>query len=275
MERILTNNEIADSNYQVDIAGLSEREVAENFYLCPMELIYIYHSGFVIEGSDFSLLIDYYQDTPDRFVHTKFLNRPGRLYILASHSHPDHFTPEILEWRNVRPDIQYIFSEDIRNKGQACFHDAIYLRKGEEWGNGQIRIKAFGSTDIGISFLIDIDNIRIFHAGDLNNWHWEEESTPEEIQEAQENYFRELETLSRETSYLDLALFPVDPRLGKDYPRGARQFIDRIQTHQFAPMHFWEKYAEANAFRDYAEAHGGRFIAIHKPGEVIKLETKN
>lgn len=275
MERILTNNEIADLNYQVDIAGLSEREVAENFYLCPMELIYIYHSGFVIEGSDFSLLIDYYQDTPDRFVHTKFLNRPGRLYILASHSHPDHFTPEILEWRNVRPDIQYIFSEDIRNKGQACFHDAIYLRKGEEWGNGQIRIKAFGSTDIGISFLIDIDNIRIFHAGDLNNWHWEEESTPEEIQEAQENYFRELETLSRETSYLDLALFPVDPRLGKDYTRGARQFIDRIQTHQFAPMHFWEKYEEANAFRDYAEAHGGRFIAIHKPGEVIKLETKN
>ena len=240
-----------------------------------MELIYIYHSGFVIEGSDFSILIDYYQDTPDCFVHTKFLNRPGRLYILASHSHSDHFTPEILEWRNVRPDIQYIFSEDIRNKGQACFHDAIYLRKGEEWGAGQIRIKAFGSTDVGISFLIDIDNTRIFHAGDLNNWHWEEESTPEEIQEAQENYFRELETLSRETSYLDLALFPVDPRLGQDYTRGARQFIDRIQTHQFAPMHFWEKYTKANTFCDYVEAHGGHFIAIHRPGEIIKLKTKD
>ena len=31
MEGILTNNEMADLNYQVDIAGLSEREVAENF----------------------------------------------------------------------------------------------------------------------------------------------------------------------------------------------------------------------------------------------------
>ena len=128
MERILTNNEIADSNYQVDIAGLSEREVAENFYLCPMELIYIYHSGFVIEGSDFSLLIDYYQDTPDRFVHTKFLNRPGRLYILASHSHPDHFTPEILEWRNVRPDIQYILNkshQEYARFGTQTLHDLL------------------------------------------------------------------------------------------------------------------------------------------------------
>lgn len=84
-----------------------------------------------------------------------------------------------------------------------------------------------------------------------------------------------METLSRETSYLDLALFPVDPRLGQDYTRGARQFIDRIQTHQFAPMHFWKKYTKANAFRDYVETHGGRFIAIHRPGEVIKLETKD
>ncbi|MEI3154718.1 MAG: hypothetical protein V8S95_06185 [Odoribacter sp.] len=52
-----------------------------------------------------------------------------------------------------------------------------------------MRIKAFGSTDIGISFLIDIDNIRIFHAGDLNNWHWEEESTPEEIAGTEKNCF--------------------------------------------------------------------------------------
>ena len=93
-----------------------------------MELIYIYHSGFVIEGSDFSILIDYYQDTPDCFVHTKFLNRPGRLYILASHSHSDHFTPEILEWRNVRPDIQYILNkshQEYARFGTQTLHDLL------------------------------------------------------------------------------------------------------------------------------------------------------
>lgn len=229
-----------------------------------MKLIYIYHSGFVIEGKDFSILIDYYQDTPDKEIHEKFLKRPGRLYILASHSHKDHFNPEILSWKHERPDIQYIFSEDIRDNGQACYHDAVFLRKGEEWNDDLLKIKAYGSTDIGISFLLDIEDKRIFHAGDLNNWHWEEESTPEEVREAEDNYLRELETLARDTDYVDLALFPVDPRLGKDYTRGARQFIDRIKTRQFAPMHFWENYEKANAFRDYVESHGGKFIEANK-----------
>lgn len=232
-----------------------------------MKLIYIYHSGFVIEGKDFSILIDYYLDTPEKYIHRHFLNYPGRLYILSSHAHPDHFNPEILNWKKDRPDIQYVLSEDIRDSGQACFHDAIFLKKGEEWNDDLLKIKAFGSTDIGVSFLLDIEDKRIFHAGDLNNWHWEEESTPEEVTEAEVHYRQELDTLAQYTDYVDLALFPVDPRLGKDYTRGARQFTDRIRTRQFAPMHFWRKYDKANAFREYVETKGGHFIAIHQPEE--------
>ncbi len=63
-----------------------------------MKLTYVYHSGFILEGKDFTLLIDYYRDTPDEVVHEKFLNRPGKLYVLASHVHADHFNPEILTW---------------------------------------------------------------------------------------------------------------------------------------------------------------------------------
>ena len=147
------------------------------------------------------------------------------------------------------------------------FSRCHFPKKGEEWNDDLLKIEAFGSTDIGISFLLDVADKRIFHAGDLNNWHWEDESTPAEIREAANFYHQELETLARETDYVDLALFPVDPRLGKDYTRGAREFVDRIHTLQFAPMHFWEKYEKANAFREYVEKRGGRFLAIGKPGE--------
>lgn len=237
-----------------------------------MNLIYIYHSGFIIEGDDFAILTDYYQDTPDNYVHRQFLTRPGRLYVLASHAHPDHFNPEVLQWKTDRPDIRYIFSEDIRDSGQACYHDAIFLKKGEEWSDDLLKVKAFGSTDIGVSFLLDIADKRIFHAGDLNNWHWENESTPEEIHQAETAYLSELETLARETDYVDLALFPVDPRLGDDYTRGARQFISRIHTRRFAPMHFWKKYDKANAFRKDVEDAGGKFIAITRPGQTTELQ---
>lgn len=232
-----------------------------------MKLIYIYHSGFVIEGADFAILIDYYRDTPEGFVQHHFLTRPGRLYVLVSHSHPDHFNPEIFSWRTDRPDIQYILSEDIRDQGKACFHDAHFLKKGESWNDDLVHIKAFGSTDIGISFLMEVQGKRIFHAGDLNNWHWQEESTAEEIREAETLYCNELETLAQESDRVDLALFPVDPRLGKDYARGARQFINRIHTRNFAPMHFGEKYEEANAFRPFVEEKGGCFIEIRREGE--------
>ena len=237
-----------------------------------MKLIYIYHSGFVIQGKGFSLLIDYYQDTPAWFVHRNFLQNPGRLYILASHAHHDHFNPEVLSWREKRPDIQYIFSEDIRDNQQACYHDAVFLKKGEDWNDDLVKVKAFGSTDAGISFWLDIEDKRIFHAGDLNNWHWAEESTPEEIAEAQTNYLNELETLAQYTDYIDLAMFPVDPRLGKDYMRGAQQFIERIPTRQFVPMHFWGEYDKANAFEPYMEEQGGQFIPLSKEGEEIEIK---
>lgn len=238
-----------------------------------MKLVYIFHSGFVLEGKDCAILIDYYRDTTDRWVHEKFLNFSGRLYVLSSHAHPDHYNPEILKWKTDRPDIQYIFSEDIRDNQLACYHDAVFLKKGEDWGDDKVRVKAFGSTDIGISFLLDVEDKRIFHAGDLNNWHWRDESTPEEVNRAEMNYLSELETIAQNTDYVDLALFPVDPRLGEDYTRGAQQFIDRIRTKQFAPMHFWKKYDKANAFQRCVENKGGRFISIYKPGEEVELEN--
>ena len=55
-----------------------------------------------------------------------------------------------------------------------------------------IRIEAFGSTDVGISFLIDLQGVRLFHAGDLNNWHWSEESTPQEIRKAEGDFLAEI-----------------------------------------------------------------------------------
>ncbi len=62
----------------------------------------------------------------------------------------------------------------------------------------------------------------------------------------------ELETLARETDYVDLALFPVDPRLGKDYTR--EPGICRPDPYPAIRSYaLWEKYEKANAFREYVE----------------------
>ena len=114
--------------------------------------------------------------------------------------------------------------------------------------------------------LIEAEGKRLFHAGDLNNWHWKDESTPEEVAEAEQNYLKELGDLAKATDKLDATMFPVDPRIGTDFMRGAQQFVDHIKTNIFVPMHFWDRPAEVVAFRPYAELRGCRYALDIRSG---------
>jgi len=239
-----------------------------------MKLTYIYHSGFVIEGKACTILIDFFKDT-DRNgkgkVYDYFLKRPGKLYVLASHFHPDHFNRNILRWKDKRDDITYIFSDDILQNNRAKAEDAVYLSKFETYQDEMIRVKTYGSTDIGVSFLIEVEDKTIFHAGDLNNWHWREESTREESDEYELHFQRELEDITKEVKCVDVAMFPVDPRLGKDYMLGAEQFLDKIKVGLFVPMHFGNEYEKANAFKNYSKGKDSCFFEITEKGESIEF----
>lgn len=261
-----------------------------------MELIYIYHSGFALLGDGFTVIMDYYRDSADAnaqsalyrlvngmsedaqltidqgVVHNELLHRPGKLYVLSSHFHADHFNKDVLEWRKRRQDIIYIFSKDILRHRRAQKEDAVWLKKGEEYGDETLTVRAFGSTDIGVSFLLKVEDKKIFHAGDLNNWHWMDESTESEWKGAEKNYLHELEAIYKFTHEVDVAMFPVDPRLGKEYMRGAEQFVKKIKTHIFVPMHFTPEYEKANAFHTFAEKHGIRFVSLTYNGQRIKIE---
>lgn len=241
-----------------------------------MTLHYIYHSGFAIETDDVTVIIDYYKDSSSEnpyegIVHHKLLNKSGEIYVLSSHFHPDHFNRDILSWKTERPNIHYILSKDILKHRRASKEDGVYINKGDVYEDENIRIEGFGSTDSGISFLIDLQGIRLFHAGDLNNWHWDEESTPEEIRKAESDFLAELHYLKQRAPQIDLAMFPVDRRLGKNYMRGAEQFIDAIATGTFVPMHFSEDYEGGNRFKEIASKKGCRFISITHRGESFDI----
>ena len=242
-----------------------------------MKLVYIYHSGFAIEAEGFSLLFDYFKDSdldPAKgYVHTRLLRREGPLYVLASHFHPDHFNPAVLRWQEQKADIHYLFSRDILKHKRAKAEDAIYLRKGEQYVDERLRVTACGSTDVGVSFLVELNGLKIFHAGDLNNWHWEEESTPQEIAQMEGDFKKELNDLAKLAPQLDLAMFPVDPRIGGDYMRGARQFLNRIPTRCFVPMHFWGQPQKIVPFGVYAESKGTRFVLLGELGDEFELRN--
>jgi hypothetical protein len=202
------------------------------------------------------------------------------LYVLASQTHEDQFDPNIMKL-DVE-NIKWLLSSDIRKK---IYNIAIvrFLEKGSVYRDRLLKIEAYGSTDEGVSFYIECAHspesmhsgeyggMKIFHAGDLNNWHWNEEETPEDAAKNEKSFLIELQFIAHNIKPLDAAMFPVDPRLGKDYFRGAEQFLDSIKTKLFIPMHFWDKPKAANAFKPEAEKRGCRFAEIRAPGDEFEI----
>lgn len=137
-----------------------------------MTLTYIFHSGFALETDDALIIFDYWMD-PARVV-PRLLCGAKRVYVFASHFHEDHFTRDILQWRSEYPSaiFTYILAKDILRHRRARRDEAdVWMGKGAEWSDGYLRVVATGSNDSGVSWIVDVEGSRIFHAGDLNNWY--------------------------------------------------------------------------------------------------------
>ncbi|MDR1067034.1 MAG: MBL fold metallo-hydrolase [Clostridiales bacterium] len=229
-----------------------------------MKITYLSNSGFVIELSRSVLIFDYYRDTPQNDGKTIIRRSSDKVvYFFVSHRHMDHFNPTILTFDC---EARYIISNDVEINTD---RNVIFIGKGDSWSDGAISVKAFGSTDEGVSFVVQSEGLTIFHAGDLNNWHWNEEVPAHEAQKYETDFLNELNVIKNEYARFDAAMFPVDPRLGKDYARGAEQFVDMFDVGLFVPMHFGAKYSKAAAVENIAKSGIFGFFNISAQGDCI------
>lgn len=233
-------------------------------------LYYIFHSCFALETEQCIIIFDYWKDSPQHDIRKMLANTDKRIYFMASHFHEDHFNPEIFDLQAKSGQRRIILSNDIVRRHRANKSDAdALLRRNETYTDDMISVKAFGSTDAGVSFMVETDGKKVFHAGDLNNWHWEEESTPKEVKKMEGDFRAILRDIKAEYPAVDIAMFPVDPRLGTDFARGARQWLETIKTAYLAPMHFPPSREKAMTFGKEAEIYGTNFLYIHHEGELI------
>ena len=230
-----------------------------------MRVTYIGHSGFSVELESHILLFDYYEGTMPEFDPAK------KLLVFASHSHPDHFNREILKLADVYPDVEYIFPKDIRIAKKEQRESEHFMRKRDEITVGDTKVKSLRSTDEGVAFLVRCEDRIIYHAGDLNWWHWEGEPD-EKNTEMRRAYQAEINRLMDEK--IDIAFVPVDPRLGEQYCWGLDCFMKRTETKVVFPMHFWGNYSIFNrlALEKCAKDYEDRIVRIEKPGQVFLLD---
>ena len=233
-------------------------------------ITHYYHSGFSVASDRTIAVFDYWRGengelTPDRQLTPEKLKKYENVFVFISHEHIDHLDPIVYSW-NELGNVSYIVSSDMpvgtRGKRMAP-GDKVTL-------SDELTVTAFDSTDLGVSFLCDFCGIRVFHAGDLNFWHWREESTMQEIEEADAEFRKAVLPLSREK--IDVAFFPVDPRQGTMYEAGANYFILSVKPRILVPMHYFRR---AETAMDYARTAGSRtteVIALPGYGDSMLVE---
>lgn len=214
-----------------------------------MRVTFLDHSGFLIELPSVTLLFDWWKGELPAL-------RPGvPLLVFASHHHEDHFKPEIFALDDGAREVRFLLGKDIR----------LSPRNRARWGvSGEtaarcltlggsetapplpgVTVEALPSTDEGAAFLVTAEGRAVFHAGDLNWWHWEGEDKAWN-RNMEVNFKRYTEPLRGRR--MDLAMLPLDPRLGEPGFWGPRYFLELADIERFLPMHQWGDFGFTEKF---------------------------
>ena len=132
-------------------------------------------------------------------------------------------------------------------------------------------VTTFESTDIGLAYLVEVDGKRIYHAGDLNWWHWESEEEEFNLDQAK-RYQQKMQLLADalDGNHLDLACIPVDPRLHSDCLRGLLAFDNRVFAKNILPIHFRGDFSVMQTLHDRLSPPRAvsRILTVEHPGKV-------
>ena len=193
-----------------------------------------------------------------------------KLLVFASHSHPDHFNREILKLADVYPDVEYVFPKDIRIAKKEQRASEHFMRKRDEITVGDTKVKSLRSTDEGVAFLVRCEDRIIYHAGDLNWWHWEEEDDAYNRM-MRGDYQKEIETLAGEK--IDLAFVVLDPRQEEQFYWGFDWYMRHTDTKIVFPMHMWKQYEVQDRLIGMAVSEPDRekIMRIREMGQVFEL----
>lgn len=224
-----------------------------------MKVLFIHHSSFYVELEKTALLFDYFDGS--RINGYTFsgkippLPADKEVYCFASHKHQDHFDMDILKLAKIHPKVHYVLSKDCKMSrnfllkhgfGEAVMRQITYVAPEKEYKVGDLKVRTLRSTDAGVAFDVSAEGIQIYHAGDLNWWHWE--GAGDLVNgKMQKDFKREMRRLS--DAHFRFAFVPLDPRMGRDAFKGFDYFMKNVSADHVFPMHMWQDYSLIRSYK--------------------------
>ena len=206
-----------------------------------MKVIYLDHSGILVELKDYYCIFDYYKgELPP-------LDKEKDVIVFCSHSHNDHYNPLIFDLLDKSGMCyQAVLANDIsdENRLSKIKHRFVEPNKCYQFDGG-IQVETLLSNDSGVAFIVSTDEGMIYHGGDLNDWYWEGEPE-EENRELRTIYHTEIGKIKGR--HFDVAFVPLDPRLEAHYADGLLYFLENVDCDAVFPIHYWGEPAVIQRF---------------------------
>lgn len=235
-----------------------------------MKITFLYHSAFLVELEHGSLLFDWYGGTVPDYDRTK------PLYVFSSHHHGDHYSPEIFSLLGM-DNVWYVLATCIRlsarrKQALGILEDHVFrVAAGQTLLLHDLKITTFRSTDAGVAFLVEAGGKALFHAGDLQWWHWEGE--PGSWNADMERDFKK-ECAKLKGQAVDAAFLVLDPRQEEAFWWGFDWWMRTLDAKAAFPMHSWEDLQISRRLKalPVSAPYRDRIVELFYPGQVTVLE---
>jgi len=227
---------------------------------------YLGHSGWAIKTKNHLLIFDYVETETkpaEPSLATGNINpselKDQQVFVFVSHSHADHYSEDILAWEKSINNISYIFGWQAGARPHYVCMEARQREKIDD-----IKILTISSTDAGVGFLINVDGLVIFHAGDHAHWGG-----------AMDPFAKEIDYLAKSEQEFDIVFLAVAARRDqrwKSITQGVFYTLEKLMPKVLFPMHAggnehiykeFAQEAEKKKFTTkvhYAENKGDRFF---------------
>ncbi len=227
-------------------------------------LWYLGHTGWAIKTQNHLMVFDYWKrwasaDEPclaNGHISSHEI-ADQNLAVYVTHEHGDHFDTTIFDWQDKVKNIKYIYGFQAENLPQ--YREAAYNGPGYEYIAPRqyqevdgMKIWTIDSNDAGVGFLVQVDGISIWHAGDHAGW--DDEDTKAE-------FIREIDYLDGLVGEVDFAFVNVTGCRHSGHPEelfeGNAYTIDKlnarvtIPTHGVHNEHKYKEFAERMASENY------------------------
>jgi len=193
------------------------------------------HSGWAIKTRNHLLVFDYF-DPPGQAAPSEPSLACGRINpaklknqsmtVFSTHGHGDHYDAGMFAWKEKVARVNYV----LGHEPDRVDHDYIFIGPRKTRSVDGMKISTIESNDEGVGFLVEVDGLSIFHAGD------HADGRPD----ASHVYRAEIDHIADLAPGLDIAFFPITGcGLGdRDQVKaGARYAIKKLAPALCFPMH--------------------------------------